>query len=957
MSIEDYYSIFLRFQSRREAGPLLAKAQRRSIRRLPPGLGREYNPLQYIRNRKVRFREKKPLNPEVDGWKDVDRVRAWVDSVKNEREAGVSRVDDRYPLPPFDAVEDQPTVIDSPDSANVKQPKDSSVTKAARPKMDWTFAPWDLLADVHWLDQDHNIQRIEDRSWQKILQSPDSFKGGPPVTSKEAPRQPDIRKSASLTRLTRNNVSPDRFRGTATNGHQEHHERGRLRKNQQDPRSPIDGDDGSRTRKSRWPKKLLRSRSSSSNAHSDSSSRSRQRRGLNSRDNFDNTALEKHMMEMLAQEAEESRSPTKAMNGDVKKPELATHGLSRESDPKKTLQRPSGPQRMHTDMPSATKHIPSARQSLDVERLAHRRMSSEGLRTAPTSPIVPGLAPSIAVDLSPPDSPPNTTVSPTKRPFASRLGSFRRDRSRSVDFWAASENDAVKVSAPLAAVSRQVTNESHFRSRLSKERTRDNLNGYLYPSKSDLSSTRSRTQDPKSTRSAKDMSSPDSRFRGLFKGGRIAELVGNEVSKVGDMIWKKDGSNNPSQLASPASSHNSDTSDDDDRDISGLDSSPSDLSRVTTNADGLVTRSDKPTNQRLKYYNPNLPSFVSQFARNDQSSTLASDLPNEDHIARQQRMVNERGRSSKFDRLALPKIDMRSVSASPSSGNNRSQSRNPDNDGSRDSSGSRSTRGVRNADKRLNDMLGIPGRVGTGKVAPTGLAGFASNTQGQRGRQRPRLEDKRQWSISDRGISTVRGTITKRDIARVRALLLSSGVKATEIARRNKETPMKPPPLLQGLQDVIKGPVPLLPASQEFVFAARALVTDIEGTNKQLRDEAEAFSRDTVEELHNQIKAVDERVNFKLTPLVRGAADNADAFSTELTTTHTLAVRQLNDSVDVILRRRRRKLRWIRRGGWAILEWTLLGIMWMVWFIVMIVRLVRGTVRGSIRAVRWLLFL
>ena len=933
------------------------KGTERGLSQVTPGLGRAYNPLQYVRNRKVRFRDKRPLNPELDGWKDVDRVRAWVDAVKSEREIGISRVDDRFPMPPFDAVADKPTVVDCAESPNVTQSKSLSAAHTTRPKLDWTFAPSDLLADVYWMNQGHNIERIEDRSWQKIIRSPDSNKGGPLGTNTNSPRSPDVRKSTSLTRQ---DISPERSRDLAANGHCGPHERGRRRKGHHELKSSVDLEDGSRTRRSRWPKKLLRSRSSSSSSQSDWSSRSRHRRGINSQNNFDNAALEKHMLEMLVQEAEVSRSLSKAMNGEVKKSDSANKDLGQEKGAREVQHHVQDPRRLKTDMPLTKPHVPLVPQIRNTEG-PHRRISSEDLRTAPTSPIVPGLAPSIAVDLSPPESPPtntpNSTLSPLKRPFASRLGSFRRDRSRSVGVRAASENDASKEQESSPAMSRQVTNEAQPRHRLIKQRSTEPSNGSLSPYKNDLSGSRTRIHDSKSTRISKEANSSDSKIRGFFKGGRIAELVGNEVSKVGDILWKKDGNNNPFQMASPTGSDpNSDGSDQEDQAISGVDSSPSEnLSPVTSNADRGATQPPKATSERQKYYMGNLPTLRSRFAANDQSSTLAAPLPNEDHIARQQRMMKERGRSFKFDRLAPPKIDMRSVSPSPSLGPSRSQSRDPIKDQSRDSSGSRSTRGVQDADKRLNDMLGIPGRVGTGKVAPTGLAAFSSNTGGQRARGRPDI--KRQWSISDRGISAVRGTITKRDIARVRALLLSSGVKATEISRLNDEPPAQPPALLQGLQDIIKGPIPLIPPSQEFVFAARALIADIEDTNMQLRDLAEDFSKDNAENLHNQIKAVDEQVNFKLTPLVRTAADDADDFSTELTTTHTLAVRQLNDSVDIILRKRRRRLRWVRRIGWALLEWTVLGVMWMVWFIVVIVRVLRGIVGGVASGIRWLLFL
>lgn len=487
----------------------------------------------------------------------------------------------------------------------------------------------------------------------------------------------------------------------------------------------------------------------------------------------------------------------------------------------------------------------------------------------------------------------------------------------------------------------------------------DPSNGYLSPIKSESSDRWTRPLGQSSMRSVKDLSSHDSRFRGLFKGGRIAELVGSEVSKVGDMLWRKD-SHSVSQPHSPIGSSYaaSEESDVDDGDVSVLDHSPNEsISRVTSNMEGMGRLSQTSTNSdKPKYHIANLPSFLSQSSKDEQSSKASKAFPDHDHITRQQQALR-RGRSTRFDRLAPPKIDMRGISPSPS----RTPSPEPvetqvksDND-SRQSSSSRSGRRVRPADKRLKSMLEIPGRVGSGGPSPTGLSALASRPGGSRGR--PKLEDKRQWSISDRGVSAVHGTITKRDIARVRALLLSSGVKANEISRRAEEVSVKPSPILRDLQDLFNDQVPRLPRSQEYIFAGRMLVGNIETTAQQLRHAAEQFSHSTVESLHNKIKAIDDSVNYKLTPLVRAAADDADTFSTELTTTHTLAVKQLNDSVDAILRKRRRRLRWIRRGGWAVLEWTLLGIMWMVWFVVMIVRLIRGIIRGSIRGVRWLFWL
>ncbi|MCJ1230080.1 hypothetical protein MMC12_006751, partial [Toensbergia leucococca] len=196
-----------------------------------------------------------------------------------------------------------------------------------------------------------------------------------------------------------------------------------------------------------------------------------------------------------------------------------------------------------------------------------------------------------------------------------------------------------------------------------------------------------------------------------------------------------------------------------------------------------------------------------------------------------------------------------------------------------------------------------------------------------------------------------------RDIAVVHALLLSSGVKANEICRRAQEIRDPPSQMMLDLQHMVKSPLPPIPRCEEHAFAARRLIKNIELSNRQLDDAAEHLANSTVPSLRRKIQAVDEHISLKLTPLVRAAADDADAFSTEITTTCTLAAKQLNDSIDLILRRRRRRLRWARRGGYVVLEWMLLGIMWWVWMIVVVVRLARGIVKGVVVGVRWVFWL
>ncbi|KAI4182318.1 MAG: hypothetical protein L6R41_006058 [Letrouitia leprolyta] len=465
-----------------------------------------------------------------------------------------------------------------------------------------------------------------------------------------------------------------------------------------------------------------------------------------------------------------------------------------------------------------------------------------------------------------------------------------------------------------------------------------------------------------SIKMGKDSKDPESRFRGLLKGTRIAELVGNEVSRVGDMIWKRDGSS-LSRTASPISTRAMGDSDTE-GEYSTLENSPeTDLSRVTTNNEdgGGLSRRSTRSNQP-KYHHPNLPTFRSSISEASPGSPKATS-PEDHPITRQQMAQKARGRSSRFDRLAPPRIDMRSVSPSASPPLSRVQTNDPS-DVSRNPSTSRSKHRVHSADRRLNDVLGIPGTVRNG-VTPTGLSNLSSNTKPHNhnnnrpsSNSRPPLND-RNWSISSRSLSNNRGgTITKRDIARVRALLLSSGIKANEIARQ-ANTIDDPPflPQLRALHARAQKPIPRVPRAQEHLLTAKLMVAEIDTTSQAIRDRAESFSSDVVEDLHRRFKELDERVSGTLVPSVRTSADFADGLSTELMTTHTLGVKRVGDAVEGLLRRRRRRGRWVRRWGWVILEWILLGCMWMVWLVVVVVRLGRGVVGGTVGVVRWMLWL
>jgi Fe2+ transport system protein B len=202
--------------------------------------------------------------------------------------------------------------------------------------------------------------------------------------------------------------------------------------------------------------------------------------------------------------------------------------------------------------------------------------------------------------------------------------------------------------------------------------------------------------------------------------------------------------------------------------------------------------------------------------------------------------------------------------------------------------------------------------------------------------------------------------MTKREIARVRALLLSSGIKAKEISRRAAEpkdlrTDQESP--YQDIAELAREKIALVPKSQEHRLAAKILSDDIQLSAQMWHTSADEFCNATVTSLVERISILQSRLVTNLTPLARGAADEADEVSKDLVTSQTLKVKRITDKIDKMMRKRRRRFRWLRRGGWVLVEWLLVGVMWYVWFMVVLTRIVMGVGKGVVRSLRWLFWL
>lgn len=933
--------------------PALARSGGKFNPENTPGFGRIYNPLQYIRNRKVRARERRSFDADADGWKELDKVRDWVDRVVAEREAGTLSVDNYSPLPVFNVAQARSSPADPSVEPGPKIPGERQTDKLRRPRLNWSFAPWDLLADAYWVQMDNNIRHIEDANGSKIFLEDLDTNGTPPRTSRDLVQSP-FRRSQSLTRQ---NLTPEKppsfFKHSRHNSTEREHSQHPLNRH----KTPISTGVNSRDRKSRWSRHPIRSRDSSSSNDSlnlVAQGHSRDSGHFVVRDHPESAALEKQMREMVKKEAQSIHLNQLAKNKDYG----AIH------DAQSSLEARKAPLPSDTTTPNedhltrrglkyvqpASKAIGhSASASLDRQQFQpNHRLFYDPSHTATDSPNAHTNVPSIGMDLS------SSKNRPTMPNYASNFV-MSNQRAGSKERPVIGERYTEAGLAGAKKTPRPEESGANVRNKIDMDRVLNLGNASLLATAADASNAKLQRAESVTQKSPRAPNDQESRLRGFFKGRRIAQLVGDEVHKVGDKLRKKDNLNTLSRVSSVQSGYATDESDLE-TDLSALESSPEDLLSIVSNRTegGRLGQNGSNAVARPAYQDRRLPSFRSAFARNEPPPSNSTVFVGADHITRQQNAQRARGRPTRFERLAPPKIDIDRIWPSSSPPTTYSQIRDTDlsRDGSRRSSDSRSDNRVHDVDKRLKAVFGTPGTLGSGKQ----LVSSVSSLEILHGHvsSQPNAQEQCQRSFSDKSVSALHKAVTKRDLARVEAFLLSSGVKANEISRRGQEVDDLRSAALQSLPENFPGKFSGVPRSQEHMFAARNLIENIEAASQRLQDAEEKFSNTSVDELQSQLQDLDKRLTQKFTPAVRGFADDADALSAELTTTHTLNFKQLNDSIEILMRRRRRRFRWIRRGGYVLLEWTLLGIMWGLWLIVVMVRLVRCTIGLLIGSLRWL---
>jgi len=879
---------------------------------------REYNPLQMIRNRRVRYREKCPIDAEAEGWHNVEKVHDWISAIEDTYSHKTLGSTQSVKLPSFQhgqrsSFQREPEnwdVTTSP-SASLRRVSRTNSIKAPRLRMDWRVSPEELLADAAWAEDVENKTKILDKDGNRLY--PDQAELEVVDTSAEKQRlsveSRNTREEAPSSRQTSLSSSrPAQAQEFKSVGRGRH--RNRFHSHSESARSRS----GSSSRKhSRWDKVRLRTGSPSSDSSPERRKSSERKHRI-----WDyprkSTELDPGHGNSSNSRATRGKSPAGVLDSDKNKSQL------------------SDPISINTKVHRSYRKA-SFSSAGSIDDRINPRMSLEGMdSTAPNSPANATYFPSIAVNLSPPSS---RSPSPAKKGLRHKIVS-RHERNKSKQGEREPREHGDESLDPTSSSHHVLTPPSEYAehaessSRLEPSPLPDVVSSSYFDEHGMTDGQRSDSFP----RGRKGQHLPESKLRGIFKGpGRIAEIVGNEVSKVGDMVFKKDLGVD-SRKSSSASTFASDSSDSDDEDGKKPEkrSGPKGiLRRLPTMGDepGRFSRRDSDKSTPNKSLMGSLPSFTSPLRQDEHNgSTDAIDYG-----------------SSPRDRASLLRQDEQDTPKRPGLTRSKTLDFSP-------TSGLNRNRGKRHA---IRDMS-VPYSLTRPPV--TGLA-QARASPGPAQSRRPGLSGaSRAWSISERSLHRLNdsGVPGKTEVERTKALLLSSGIKAREIVRRAHSVREPPPHWLQ----TAFGPgnsVPRVTRLGEFDSAAQNLLRRFENTQYSFQQSMHHFTTSTSTPLRTQLKDLEDLVNQSLTPRVRATADDAEELCVQLNTTSTLAVKSLTDALDKGLRKRRRRFRWLRRTGFVVLEWTLVGVLWWVWLIVMAFKLLRGVFRGFVSGARWILWL
>ena len=868
--------------------------------------GRSYNPLQYIRNRRIRQRDGSPLDPAKDGWENVDRVRSWVDIVTEESAKDPMTSTSIKALPPLPN-----DVLPHQVSQHASTDADLMHTKSFRPRADWSTSPAEMLADVYWTHSSDNRYRLLDRHGNRLFAR---ARQAPPANEHNALVTND--KHSTRMSWERSSLEVPRPMSQSSSFHDNNpSDRGRQR-HQHKTLWPSEHVAGSSVERQRvLPRGILRSISPSLRSDRDDPLMPSISRGMQSFDDKDmpELLLLRQQLRLLSQDT--SRINRKEEDGRQQNASLGQQ-YSRTPDDADIYSTDDA-----KDMSSDRRAGLSIRGRRPLGSSTNHDSATSSDHESMQSPKPLRKPPDIFIDA---EEPQKTQPKLLDSPFLSSTAQAGEGRS------------SLEVFSDASGFMSEPGNKGKARPKHS-----DRTDSHMNPSPS-ASPLRPREGQRKnvalstgiSPRSLYTRRDSESKLRGLIRGSKISELMSAPVARVGDLIWRRADAEPRSRSTSTSSQE---------RHALNYKDAPEDADDGT--ADAVMSDSDSLREEKATkrpYHVENLPVFRSPFRGSNPSST--EDV--QDHISRQQEALRAKRSNSRlrFEKLAPPELDLRSISASPS------RPSTP-NGGKREGSDGYQQRGNKERRAAIYDQ-------GAGEPPD-----FSQDPSGpSRGSGRMSLDRWRPGSYMftmaklDAVAST--GKITKREISRLQTMMTSCAIYSNEMVRwaaadhfRNLDAKSHSRPAAS----TVKYLQP--PATPTGLQSGKALVRDIGRMFGSMREAVGKFSEETVNDLHSQVQSLHKELSEDLTGAARSAERAADELGSQLATDSTLEIKRLNETIDNIMRRRRRRTRWLRRMGFSMLEWTVLALMWWVWLLVVLYRLAKGSVKGVYWTVRWLLWL
>jgi hypothetical protein len=886
-----------RFESRSSPGYTAPDVRRvRSNTTSRHELGRQYNPLQILRNRRLRVRERRPLTVPSEKFEDPQRVVTWLDDVEEAARSPAYRAGgDVVHLPKF---VDQTNDLDGePEAGKTHRRTGTTSSSVTRPEDEWTVDPTERLADTYWTEQEDNKTLIENKGRQTIFPSR--------VTSGAK----DAGKSDDLGRGGSGNVPIE-----VTD--EEPQEEKAPRKH----RHLLSLHKADRTRH-----KLSRHARSAS-VSSGSSGEGRQPRS-SARGNGDiesSAPLNKHMDALIARD----------QRGEISSPDLDSpdHWDSNNTPfPTRSSQRDSK-HRVNGSLSVADRVAAQRSKSADgrLAQLAENDRARFSFDSSPPeSPMVADFMPSLAMDLSPPRKQAAPSIQKQKHHILPR---FRTKKDRSTtegrDFAFPSDSDRSREPSGNAIDPSRLSAEYPRPGDLLRHQTTESISSSLH------------RRGPSRTQTTSDGSikEPGSTVGRFFKGGRLAELV--RTDRKGRK--EKEGS------VTDTSAIPSDVSD-----TEGSVGEPSLTIGSPHDSEPSPRTSIDRVRAKKGLHTANLPTFKSAAGRDKPADSklapvISRNGEDDDHIGRQAAAHRGASRSPRIDRLLPPRINLPDDTDYASTADMPSQASDvifaePN----RKSYGFLAPRGAATSSNVSFNTSGV-GKT-NGNLPVTALSKLKANG------------GRRHWSISDRGMREQDRQdlfkvhrVSPRDIGRARALLLASGIKAHNLAIRANGTAIPAPRFLTAAAKTASVDAPSVPLKESHLRASIILSSHLDKSLESLSQSRQTFQSETSHGLHISLADLKSFVADKLTNTVHNSSDEADAFGVRLTTEQTLRIKQVDDAVDEILRLRRRQFRLMKRFGFKLLEWLVLGIMWWVWFIVVCWKSVKRVIMAFVRVLRWL---